>query len=198
MASAPRSPVTQSGSVQSHDASVSISPSSSQIISNDQQKIEQNADAILRALKAKDMHTVAQFSSLKGVTFSPYAYVKSDDITFTRSQLAQFFTDTKKYEWGWYDGSGLPIELTPTAYFSEFIYDHDFVSQNDRRFDDTHSHGNTLSTIAESYPDAHVVSFHYTPAATENENDWAYLWLVFEKEDQTWMLRAIVHDEWTI
>lgn len=175
-----------------------MSPSSSQNMKNDRQEIEQKADTLLRALKAKDMQTVAQLASIKGVTFSPYAYVSSDDITFTQSQLVRFFTDTKKYAWGSYDGSGLPIELTPTEYFGKFVYDHDFASQNDKRFDATNSQGNTLSTIAEVYPASHVVRYHYTPTASENENAWADLWLVFEKENDEWKLRAIVHDQWTI
>lgn len=202
MSSAPTPPLTQSGSVQSANTSDNssnpISPSSSQNMKNDQQEIEQKADSLLRALKAKDMQTITQLASIKGVTFSPYAYVSSDDITFTQPQLVQFFTDTKKYLWGFYDGSGLPIELTPTEYFGKFVYDRDFASQNDKHFDATDSHGNTLSTIAEAYPGTHVVNFHYTPSDNENEMNWADLWLVFEKEENAWVLRAIVHDQWTI
>ncbi|MBP9773226.1 MAG: hypothetical protein KBD00_01180 [Candidatus Peribacteraceae bacterium] len=202
MSSAPTPSFTQSGSVQSNSASdtssSSISLSSSQTISSDQQDIEQKADTLLRALKAKDMQTIAQLASIKGVTFSPYAYVSSDDLTFTPPQLVRFFTDTKKYVWGSYDGSGLPIELTPMEYFDKFVYDHDFASQNDKRFDATDSQGNTLNTIAEAYPQTHSVNFHYTPSRNENEMDWADLWLVFEKEENEWMLRAVVHDEWTI
>ena len=134
---------------------------------------------------------------LKGDIFASQCLRESDDIRLHRSQLAQFFHRYEKYEWGGMTAAGLPIELTRRRHISANSSTIMICQPNDRRFDDTHSHWrHTLGTIAESHPDAHVVSFHYTPAATENENDWACL--TARLRNRRHGCRAIVHDEWTI
>ncbi len=46
--------------------------------------------------------------------FSPYSNVElKNNLVFSASQVLNFLPDKKVYTWGIYDGSGLPINLTP-------------------------------------------------------------------------------------
>lgn len=59
---------------------------------------------------------------------SPYAYVDVDcDMVLSKDQVKDGLSDNHKYQWGFYDGSGEPIELTIEEYFDQFVYDYDFM-----------------------------------------------------------------------
>ncbi len=64
-----------------------------------------------------------------GVRFSPYFYVNANsDIVMTPNDIANIASDTSVYNWGAYDGTGDPIDLTFADYYDRFIYDQDYAN----------------------------------------------------------------------
>jgi hypothetical protein len=160
------------------------------------------AQAIM-ALKDGDM---AALSSLihpdKGVRFSPYATVQTGaegGLVFTAAEVPGLMTDSTVYQWGTYDGSGLPIDLTFRQYYDEFVYDVDFARPDVIGFNETIGQGNSIDNIASAYPDGVLVEYHFEGFDPQYAGmDWRSLRLVFEERDGNWYLVGIVHDQWTI
>lgn len=166
----------------------------------DAQKIIKNrAREIMLAIKNKDMQKLSDFiSPTKGVRFSPYVYVSPEsDIIFSSSQLANFFKDESIYAWGFYDGSGLPINLTTEEYYNIFIYDKNFVDAENINYQSTLARGNTINNSFSIYPDSIIVEYHI-PSSESGGLDWRSLMLVFEQENGAWYLAGIIHNSWTI
>ncbi|QGQ44232.1 hypothetical protein [Metabacillus sediminilitoris] len=169
---------------------------------NDESKeiVQKNAEEVLKLLKAKDGEELSAYvHPEKGVLFSPYVYIESDAVTFDKEKIKGFFEDTKTYTWGAQDGSGEPIELTPSEYEKKYIYNGDFEQADEITVDRVESRGNTIRNISKVFPNSHTVEY-YIKGTEENDNmDWKALNLVFEQDAQgEWKLVAIVHDQWTI
>jgi hypothetical protein len=97
-----------------------------------------------------------------------------------------------------YDGSGEPIDLTFRGYFERFIYDADFARPDVVGFDEEVGWSSMVNNIAEVYPTAMTVEYHFEGFEPQYEGmDWRSLRLVFEYEAGAWYLVGIVHDEWT-
>ncbi|WP_075061380.1 hypothetical protein [Ornatilinea apprima] len=157
------------------------------------------AQQIVFALQARDLNTLSAFAHpQKGVRFSPYTYVRSEDLVFQRDQISGLFSDNTIYEWGAYDGSGEPIQLTFADYFESFLYSYDYAAGAQLSYNQPIGAGNTINNLAEFYPGARVVEF-YQPGTEEYSGmDWSSLRLVFERAPDGWKLIAIVNDRWTI
>jgi hypothetical protein len=165
-----------------------------------------SAQAIL-ALRDRDWDEVARLvHPVKGVTFSPYTYVRplqgapgAADLVFSATQLRGLWSDPTVYSWGVYDGSGEPIDLTFQEYYARFVYDVDFAQPEVVGFDQVVGQGNTINNIAMVWPNGVTVEYHFEGFDPEYGGmDWRSLRLVFEEQDGTWYLVGIVHDEWTI
>jgi SH3-like domain-containing protein len=160
------------------------------------------AEAIM-ALKDGDMD---ELSSLihpgKGVRFSPYATVQTGaggDLVFSASQVRGLMEDPTVWNWGAYDGSGKPIDLTFRQYYDEFVYGVEFARPDVVGFDETVGQGNSIDNIASAYPNGVMVEYHFEGFEPEYAGmDWQSLRLVFEEQDGIWYLVGIVHDQWTI
>jgi hypothetical protein len=165
--------------------------------------IAARAGQAIMALKERDL---AELSGLvhpdKGVRFSPYTYVRASvngDVVLTAAQVAGLWNDPMIYRWGVYDGSGEPIDLAFREYFGQFVYDVDFARPDVIGFDETVGQGNTINNIAEVYPEAVVVEYHFEGFDPQYAGmDWRSLRLIFEESRGTWYLVGIAHDEWTI
>lgn len=155
---------------------------------------------VIQALKNRDLEALAAvIHPEKGVRFSPYSFVGSEDLLFSREQIPGLWVDLTVYRWGNYDGSGMPIELTFEGYYLEFIYDVGFARPHMVGFNTTIGHGNTVNNVSEAYPGAVVVEFHFPGFDPKYEGlDWRSLRLVLEQVNGTWFLVGVVHDEWTI
>lgn len=165
--------------------------------------VEEQARKSVRVLKEKDMEQLADMAHpVKGIRFSPYGYVDTQsDLVFRAEQLKELITDKAVYEWGVYDGSGEPIQLTFAEYFAKFIYDADFVQSHKTAVNREIGQGTTRSNLTEVYPpDRHsFVEFHFEGLDPQFEGlDWKSLRLVFEKSNNGWHLVGIVHDQWTV
>lgn len=165
--------------------------------------IAARAGQVILALKGRDL---TELSGLvhpdKGVRFSPYTYVQvveGGDLVFSATQIPGLWSDPTIYPWGIYDGSGEPIDLTFRQYFERFVYDVDFARPDVVGFDQTVGQGNTINNIAEVYPEAVVVEYHFEGLDPQYAGmDWRSLRLILEESRGTWYLVGIVHDEWTI
>ena len=162
--------------------------------------LQETADQVITALANKDFATLAGFVSPEiGVRFSPYAYVSSDQVVFFPNDIAVLFDSSQIYSWGFYDGSGEPIDLTFAEYYAEFIYSADFAYAEATAENERLGQGNSISNITEFYPDSQYIEYYFSGFDPQYAGmDWQSLRLVFTQHDDIWYLVGIIHDEWTI
>lgn len=155
---------------------------------------------VVNALKHKDMNAISScIHSTAGVRFSPYGHIDvQHDLQFSTSQLPSLWSSTEVYQWGVYDGSGDPIQLTFQDYFDRFVYDVDFANPHMIGNNVVVGAGNMINNIQQAYPNGPFVEFHFTGFDPQYSGmDWRSLRLVFEQENGQWKLVGIIHDEWT-
>lgn len=163
--------------------------------------VREIADQILTTFQAKDGERLALFvHPEKGVRFSPSAYVNVDeDVVLSRDQIRAFWMDSHTYLWGYAEGSGYPIELTPAAYAERYILDRDFSNPSSVNVNDDQAAGTTRNNAADIYPEATRVEYYIEAGAggSGEANDWAALRLVFDKARDSWFLIAVIHNVWS-
>lgn len=134
-----------------------------------------------------------------GLVISPYATISlSSNKCFTREQVAHFGDDSEVYIWGISDGAEEPIEMTPGKYFSEYVYDCDYLNAPIVGINRIVKSGNSLENLSDMFPDAQFVDLHNPGTQEADYKDWCTLRLVFEEYDNTMMLTAIIHSESTL
>jgi hypothetical protein len=161
----------------------------------------QVARQVVEAFKAQDGKKLASLvHPEKGVRFSPGAYVDvASDMVFSRAQIETFWTDERTYTWGFADGTGDPINMTPSQYCREYIMNRDFLSPSSINVNSDRATGNTSNNATLIYPGGTRVEFYIEPSIRDGtpELDWAALRLVFERSGDFWFFVAVIHDEWT-
>jgi hypothetical protein len=161
----------------------------------------QVAKQVVEAFKSQDGKRLASLAHPeKGVRFSPGAFVDvASDVVFSRAQIETFWTDNKSYIWGFADGTGDPINMTPSQYCREYIMNRDFLKPSSINVNNDQAAGNTRNNAALVYPNGTRVEYYIEPSIRDGvpELDWAALRLVFEKSGDSWFLVAVIHDEWT-
>lgn len=163
-------------------------------------KLEEAAEEVINALAEKDMAAVAEFvHPEQGVRFSPYTYVDESHQVFTADELAGLEGSQVILLWGYYDGTGDPIELTFDDYYERFIYSADFVNPEQMAVDQELGYSSMINNIADFYPGSSFVEYHFSGFVEDYGGmDWVSLRLVFIEDDGSWYLVGIVHDQWTI
>jgi hypothetical protein len=158
------------------------------------------ADQAIQALKDRDMQALSKLvSPADGVRFSPYSFVRPEDLKFTAAELAGIMDNPGLLMWGNYDGSGEPINLNFADYYADFIYDVDFASAPQVSINERLGTSNSIDNAAEFYPGAMIVEYHFPGIDDQNQGmDWRSLRLVFQEYKGRWVLVGIIHDEWTI
>lgn len=161
---------------------------------------QEAADAVIAALKAKDMETLSTYvHPVKGLLFSPYAHIEQNTALVFQANELPDLTDATVRNWGVYDGSGEPIELTFSQYYDKFVYDKDFISAETVGLDEIKGQGNTLVNIKEVFPDSFVVDYYFSGFDPQYDGmDWESLILVLEQHEGAWYVSAVVHSQWTI
>ena len=160
-----------------------------------------NGIQVIELIKEKNMETLADYiHPSKGVRFSPYPYIEVEkDVTFSAEELTNIINSDEIFNWGNYDGSGEPIELSFSDYYDRFVYDVDFANPHQIGNNKILGLGNSIDNVAEVYKDAVFLEFYFAGLNEEYDGmDWRSLKLVFEKEDDIWYLVGIIHGEWTI
>ncbi|RSK26605.1 hypothetical protein EJF36_06895 [Bacillus sp. HMF5848] len=166
--------------------------------------VEALAVTIVEALKNHDMETVVAHSIVsdnegEGLLFSPYIYIENNALTLTQSELLNFFSITSTYTWGVEDGTGFPIELTPSDYFNRYVYNKDYSNPDEVHVNNLMQRGNLINNVASVFPGAAYVEFFIEGDPNIGGMDWGSLLFVFEQNTSGYyQLVAIVHDEWTI
>ncbi|MDP5273526.1 hypothetical protein [Chengkuizengella axinellae] len=159
------------------------------------------ANEVILLLKNENM---AQLSSYvhpnNGVRISPYPFVNvNSDLVFSANQISTFMTDNNVYTWGSYDGSGEPIQLTPSDYYNAFIYSADFANPEQISYNQILGAGNMIQNKVSVYPNANIVEFYFSGFDPQyNGMDWQSLSLVFEEYDGDWYLVGMIKGAWTI
>jgi hypothetical protein len=162
---------------------------------------EKVAEEVVQALKAKDMKSLSQLvHPSDGIRFSPYGHVDVENHqVFTNDQVEGLFHDTTVFNWGHFDGSGEPIEMTFNDYFARFVYDQDYAAADEVAVNERLGHGNSIDNSSDVYPEATTIEFHFTGFDPQFEGmDWKSLRIVLVKKEDQWFVVGIIHDEWTI
>lgn len=155
---------------------------------------------ILDVLKGKEYEKLVDYMHpVKGVRFSPYAYV--DTLKNIRLQRVEFLGELQKNEpirWGEFDGSGDPMVLTMKDYFAKFVYNADFQNAEKTAYNEMLGHGNSLNNLTTIYPNSNFTESYFSGFDPKyNGMDWTCLRLVYQKHEDKLYLIAIIHDQWT-
>ena len=161
----------------------------------------QVAKQVVEAIKTQDGKKLASLTHPeKGVRFSPSAYIDvASDVVFSKALIETFWTDKKIYTWGLADGTGDPINMTPSQYCRDYIMNRDFLSPSSINVNNDHAAGNTRNNAAIVYPNGTRIEYYIETSKGYNSPglDWAALRLVFERSGDSWFLVGVIHDEWT-
>ncbi|MEQ6375973.1 hypothetical protein RZN25_03950 [Bacillaceae bacterium S4-13-56] len=164
-----------------------------------EESIEEVAEQTLQVLADRNMQELSSIvHSKKGLTFSPYVNIKDDAEIFQKNEVLSLLDRTEKFEWGIYDGSGMPMELTPREYWNQFVKADQLIEYDEKNINEMKQRGNTYNNIKEAFPNSFYVEFYDKGTEANNFMDWQSLYLVYQKEDGEWKLIAVVHDQWTI
>ena len=157
--------------------------------------LEELSAKIVRRLMVADLKTLAAYvHPIKGVSFSPHAFVvKGADVRLSRRELRFAWAGRSSRIWGNFDGTGEAIRLTFRAYFSRFVRDVDFAEGTWSFADNASPPGATHDNSAEEYPNAITVQ-----SAISSKDGRTILRLIFEQYGGRWYLVHVVHDQWTI
>lgn len=159
------------------------------------------------ALEAIELIKVGNYDQLSemvhpldGLYFTPYSNVDlTDNMHFTAEQLANFTTDETSYLWGYTDGEGAPINLTPKQYFEKYVFDEDFTTAPIIGRNLIIKSGNSIENVQEAFPDCQFVEFHFPGFEEQYAGmDWSTLRLVFREYEGAYKIVAIIHAQWTI
>ena len=135
-----------------------------------------------------------------GVYFVPYSYIDlSTDVHFTAEQVAGIGSDETDYMWGYTDGEGAPINLSPTKYFEKYVFNQDYTTAPVIGRNYIVMSGNSIENVKEVFPDCQFVDFHF-PGFDEQYAgmDWCTLRIVFREYEGAYKIVAIIHAQWTI
>jgi len=159
------------------------------------------ASKAVKLIKAGDYEKLAEMVHPEdGVYFSPYSNIDlTTDMHFTAEQTAKFSSDRTAYMWGYTDGEGAPIKLTPKQYFEKYVFNQDYTVSPVIGRNYIVKSGNSIENVQEVFPDCQFVEFHYPGIDKQYSGmDWCSLRLVFREYEGAYKIVAIVHDQWTI
>lgn len=156
---------------------------------------------VLTIIKNKDYTGFAELiHPTEGLRFTPYANIDTvRDIQLNRDQFLAGMKADNPMMWGHYDGNGNPISMTIAEYFSQFVYDHDFLNAKQISYNQMIGSGNSSNNLKEVYSVSDFTESHFPGFVKALDgHDWSSLRLVFGKNLDKYYLIGIVHDQWTI
>lgn len=169
----------------------------------------QTAAAVLDTLMEKDIAALsAHMHPSLGTRFTAATHVRTQpgddgtpaDVRLFADTIAEEFPKEKTRIWGIEDGSGSPIALTVEQYFDKYVWDHDYRTAPDVRWNRVQDRGNTIDNAAAVYPGTQIVEYHFPGFDPQYGGmDWASLRLVLKQNPETkvWRLIGVIHDHWT-
>ncbi|OAS17382.1 hypothetical protein A8708_21655 [Paenibacillus oryzisoli] len=158
---------------------------------------------MIAVLKEKNIEKLATLvHPKKGVQFSPYSNIHTaTDIQVQSGNLATLWASSSLTNWGTFDGSGDPIDLTFPNYWAEFVYNANFAAAPQISYNTIIGKGNMINNVFSIYPAASyiTVEYHFPGFDPQYQGmDWTSLRLVYEYTGSQWYLVAIVHDQHTM
>jgi hypothetical protein len=156
------------------------------------------SEKVVKALAEENMATFSEYVHPElDVRFSPYVYVKTDHLTFSKDEIPNLLSDTTVYDWGVADGTGYPIEKTPQEYFDRFVNNKDYRSPDEVVYNEDVPRGSMINNIPTYF--ANGVFVEYFVDYEEYEGlDWSSLIIVLYEYEGEYHVVGIVNDEWTI
>src|SRR5690554_8127198 len=118
--------------------------------------LEVQADSIVHLLHDAAWQSLSTYvHPERGLTFSPYSYVEPDEaVSLSREEIAAIASDSTEYLWGYEDGTGDDIRMTPAVYISERVMNRDFRSARRGARDEVIETGNTMNNLPNAFYDA--------------------------------------------
>lgn len=156
---------------------------------------------ILLKLKNKDYEGFAKHLHPElGCVFSPYGFIDTVNARqLTQDKFLKLLQNGEKVVWGNYDGSGDPITLTLKDYLAKFVYNADYLNAKEFAINKMLGSGNSLNNLTKVFPGLNFTESYFPGFKKEYSGmDWTSLRLVFLKFGDTYYLRAVIHDQWTI
>ncbi len=161
--------------------------------------IVEEALAVLKTLKSEDYEALSKHVGGSGLNCIPYYFSPAPSVSLTQEQIADIGNSEDVLEWGVSDGIGDPIELIPSDYFEEYVYNQDFINAPIISVNQSLSGFDTANTNMNMYNDPEYVEFYFDSFEKQYEGmDWESLVLIFEKEDGQYKLVGVVHGCWQI
>jgi hypothetical protein len=160
------------------------------------------AKKILGLMRSKDYRAMAEYIHPdEGILFSPYGFIDTaGSRRFSKASFLALISDSSKtpLNWGQYDGSGLPMDLSWQDYAAKFVYNADFLNAPEFSLNQLKSRGNSVNNIDQVFS-GHQYTESYFPGFEEKYAglDWASLRLVFKEKEGRLYLVGVVHDQWT-
>ena len=178
---------------------VDYDDATAEVILKNENTLLSRANLALHYIKYRDFNQLAEIVHKdKGVKFAPYANLEDKHVTLSRAQLRAAKPEDK-YLWGYYDGSGFPMNETIEDFISWGIYKTDFIQAPQIGINTIIKYGNIVPNIEEAFPGASFVEYHVPYLEEEYAGmDWQSVRLVFDDVGGEWMLVGIMHDCWTI
>ncbi len=141
---------------------------------------------------------VADFVGPNGVIVSTDAFIDPDDPVLSEDDLRNPNGDM--VVWGYEDGSGEPIARTLVEQFEVMQGSTALTSTNVIGIDTEIGWSNTINNLAEVFPGATVIEYHFAGTEDYANLDWSSIRLVFETTEGVAqpVLVAIVQSGWTI
>jgi hypothetical protein len=132
------------------------------------------------------------------ILLSPYAYIQPETRKVTLGELQE--STNEVHYWGKYDGSGDSILLSTPQFLNKFVLNFDISTPDIKatKFQSTpKAYGNEMHNVQKIYPNLTYVQFYKSASKKENM-DWKALIYVVEKNADGFVLKAIVHSQWTV
>lgn len=168
-----------------------------------QQIVGAPSRAVVRALQNNDTRALARFvHPTRGVRFSPYIHVDSSDRIITRAQMPYLANHARVWNWGSYDGSGDPMNLTWNDFRRKVLVSRPYLpleSSGAREdFNRLSQNGNVPNNLLEFYPGA-IYTRYYLPGQNPKYGgmDWRALFLAWRPSGKNWYLVGVANDQWT-
>ena len=156
------------------------------------------ATAVAERIAAGDYEGLSGYvHPVFGLVFAPYSTVNlGSNQCFTPQRVAITGRDSSVYVWGVKYGSDEPIQMTAAQYFSEYVYDRDYVHAPVMGFNTVLRSGNALENVSAAFPDGQFVDLYF-PSTSAEADDWRILRMVFEDYEGEMKLSALIHSEYT-
>lgn len=172
----------------------------SNVTQTKEQKIVSVGKEVLKALKDKDYVKLQSLTSKNGLSLNIYPNLDLSKSQVSKIDVGNISSDTKTTLWGYTDGKGDPINLTTKDFLAKFIYDADYLNAPDVAINKTLDGGtNSLNMIVKDISGRDFAAFHFGGFDSKYGGmDWTTIYLVFDIENGTYLLRGIAKDNWTI